>query len=204
MLATLGLGSAAIKLVFNDHVANGALPLFSAVSIGDLFHTADIQGFGDTVVAGVSVSASVTRPVRAVLKGNAVISLGDGFYLVKAGVGQGTAIAAEVIAVIVIGVAGASGIGHRMRTGIACAIGIVTYPGFVGDIADVVVAHIAIGGVIPPTGRTGGIGQGFHQTVHVVITEPFFEVAAVALLMTAGDVADLIPDKGEVLEGTGT
>ena len=37
MLATLGLGSAAIKLVFNDHVANGALPLFSAVSIGDLF-----------------------------------------------------------------------------------------------------------------------------------------------------------------------
>ena len=131
-----GLCSSAVERLLDDQVANGALPLFAAVWVGDLFYTADIQRVGNTAIAAIGVGAAIAASVWPVLKFNFVAAFDDLAWLIKAGVADGSAIAAGVVAVGVIDVDLAASTCDGMGAGCACAIAVVTYIGFVGDIAD--------------------------------------------------------------------
>ena len=131
-----GLCSSAVERLLDDQVANGALPLFAAVWVGDLFYTADIQRVGNTAIAAIGIGATIAASVGPVFKFNFVAAFDDLAWLIKAGVADGSAIATGVVAVGIVDVRLASGAGDSVGASCACAIAVVAYIGFVGDVAD--------------------------------------------------------------------
>ena len=131
-----GLRAAGVERLFDDQVADGALPLFAAVGVGDLFYRAYVKRVGNTAIAAVGVGAAIARSIWSVFKFNFVAAFDDLAWLIKAGVADGSAIATGVVAIGVIDVGLAAGAGDGMGAGCACAIAVVTYIGLVGDIAD--------------------------------------------------------------------
>ena len=109
-----GLCSSAVERLLDYQVANGALPLFAAVWVGDLFYTADIQRVGNTAITAVGIGAAIAASVWPVFKFNFVAAFDDLAWLIKAGVADGSAIAAGVVAIGVIDVGLASGAGDCM------------------------------------------------------------------------------------------
>jgi len=131
-----GLGTACVECLFDDQVADGALPLFAAVGVGDLFYRAYVKRVGNTAITAVGVGAAIAVSVWAVFKFNFVTAFYNFIWLIKTGVADGSAIAAGVVAVGVIDVDLAASTCDGMGAGCACAVAVVAYIGFVGDIAD--------------------------------------------------------------------
>ena len=134
-----GLGAAAVEHLFYHDITDGAFPLFAAVGVGDFFNTADIQGVGDTSIAGVGVGAAVAASVWPVLKFNFVAAFDDLAGFVEAGVADGAAVSADIVAIGVVAIGLTTGAGDGMGAGIACAVAVTAHIRFVGDIADGVV-----------------------------------------------------------------
>ena len=109
-----GLGSSAVERLFDDQVANGALPLFAAVGVGDLFNRAYVERVGNTAIAAIGVGAAIAASVWPIFKFNFVAAFNNFIWLIKAGVADGSAIAAGVVAIGVIDVGLASGAGDCM------------------------------------------------------------------------------------------
>ena len=134
-----GLGAAAVEHLFYHDIAEGAFPFFAAVGVGDLLYRAYVKCVGNTAVSGVGVGAAIAASVWPIFKFNFVAAFDDLAGFIKAGVADGSAIAANIVAIGVIGVAVSSGAGDRMGAGCACAVAVTAHIGLVGDIADGVV-----------------------------------------------------------------
>ena len=134
-----GLGAAAVEHLFNHDITDGALPLFAAVGVGDFFYRAYVKRVGDTSIAGVGVGAAVAASVWPVLKFYFVAAFDDLAGFVEAGVADGAAVSADIVAVGVVAIGLTTGAGDGMGAGIACAVAVVADITFVGDIADGVV-----------------------------------------------------------------
>ena len=139
VLALGGLGAAAVERLFDHDIAEGALPFFAAVGVGDLLYRADVKRVGNAAIAAVGVCAAVAASVWPVLKFYFVVAFDDLAGFIKAGVADGAAIATNIVAVGVVGVTVSSGAGDGMGAGCACAVAVTAHIGFVGDIADGVV-----------------------------------------------------------------
>jgi len=139
VLALGGLGTAAVEHLFDHDIAEGALPFFATVGVGDLLYRADVKRVGNAAIAAVGVCAAVAASVGPILKFYFVVAFDNLTWFIKAGVADGSAIAANVVAVGVVGVTVSSGAGDGMGAGCACAVAVTAHIGFVGDIADGVV-----------------------------------------------------------------
>lgn len=135
VFALAGLAAAAVEGVFDNHIADAALPLFAAVGVGDLLYRADVKGVGNAAIAAVGVCAAVAASVWPVFKFNFVAAFYNLTWLIKAGVADGSAIAAGVVAIGVVAVGLAAGAGHGMGASAAGTIAVTADIGFVGDIA---------------------------------------------------------------------
>ena len=130
------LGAAGVERLFYHDITDGAFPFFAAVGVGDLFNRAYVERVGNTAITAVGVGAAIAVSVWAVFKFNFVATFNNFIWLIKAGVADGSAIAAGVVAVGVIDVDLAASTCDGMGAGCACAIAVVTYIGFVGNVAD--------------------------------------------------------------------
>ena len=109
-----GLCSSAVERLLDDQVADGALPLFAAVGVGDLFNRANVECVGNTAITAVGICAAIAASVWPIFKFNFVAAFNNFIWLIKAGVADGSAIAAGVVAIGVIDVGLASGAGDGM------------------------------------------------------------------------------------------
>jgi len=109
-----GLGAAAVERLFDDQITDGALPFFAAVGVGDLFNRAYVERVGNTAIAAIGVGAAIAASVWPIFKFNFVAAFNNFIWLIKAGVADGSAIAAGVVAIGVIDVGLASGAGDCM------------------------------------------------------------------------------------------
>ena len=132
VLALGGLGAAAVEHLFYHDIADGAFPFFAAVGVGDFFNTADIQCVGDTSIAGIGVGATVAASVWPILKFNFVAAFDDLTGFVEAGVADGAAVSADIVAIGVVGVGLTASAGDGMGAGIACAVAVTAHISFCG------------------------------------------------------------------------
>ena len=134
-----GLRAAAVERLLDDQVADGALPFFAAVGVGDFFNRAYVKRVGNTAITAVGIGAAIAASVWPVFKFNFVAAFDDLTGFVEAGVADGAAVSADIVAIGVVGVGLTASAGDSMGAGIACAVAIVANITFVGDIADGVV-----------------------------------------------------------------
>ena len=108
--------------MFDNHIADGALPLFAAVGVGDLLYRADVKGVGNAAIAAVGVCAAVAASVWPVFKFNFVVAFDDLAGLIKAGVADGSAVAANNVAIGVVAVGLTAGAGHFVQVAVAVVV----------------------------------------------------------------------------------
>ena len=60
----------AIEGVFDNHIADGALPFFASVGVGDLLYRADVKRVGNATIAAVGDGAAVAASVGPIFKFN--------------------------------------------------------------------------------------------------------------------------------------
>ena len=117
-----GLGAAAVEHLLDNQVADGALPFFAAVRVGDLLYRAYVKCVGDTAIAAVGVCAAVAASVWPVLKFNFVAAFYNLTWLIKAGVADGAAIAANIVAIGVVAVGLTAGTGDFLQVAMAVVV----------------------------------------------------------------------------------
>src|SRR5690606_1959887 len=148
--------AAGVALGLDHHPGNMAFDPFGAVGPGDLLHPANVEG--GLGIAAVAVHPLGAGAVGAVAEGGLMAALGDGGDQVVAGVGEGSAVSAGVVAVGVVGVGAAGATGDGVGAGTAGTIAVAVAGGG-ADIAlveQVAEALVAVG----LAGLAGDVGAG--------------------------------------------
>ena len=147
-----GLVGAALNVVVKvgfyciDRPSHGAAPgdgVFASYVFLNALDIADIGG--GCANAALDVDALIAGSVRPVTELGNVPTLADFGGFVEGAVLERSAIAAGHVAVVVVGVGGAAGVGDGVRAGVG-AVAVAAYSCFAGDVAQAVVFHILLAG----------------------------------------------------------